>query len=285
MKYLSYFILPTKELEDDYLWELGNTCQYYPFRVLSQKQLEKIEFEPITIFHGGNGSGKSTLLNVIADKTGVERSSVYNRSACFQDYVDLCKMDILDHIPPDSKIITSDDVFDFMLDIRTLNEGIAEKRKEVADEFLKAKYSQFKLKSMADYDHLKQSNKARRLTQSKYIRSEIMDHIRGRSNGENAFQYFIEKTGENGLYLLDEPENSLSPKRQLELKEFIEDSARFFACQFIISTHSPFLLSIDRAKIYDLDANPVTIRKWTELENIKIYYDFFDTHKNEFYPD
>ena len=28
MKYLSYFILPTKELEDDYLWELGNTCQY-----------------------------------------------------------------------------------------------------------------------------------------------------------------------------------------------------------------------------------------------------------------
>ena len=92
MKYLSYFILPTKELEDDYLWELGNTCQYYPFRVLSQKQLEKIEFEPITIFHGGNGSGKSTLLNVIAGKTGVERSSVYNRSACFQDYVDLCKM-------------------------------------------------------------------------------------------------------------------------------------------------------------------------------------------------
>lgn len=49
---------------------------------------------------------------------------------------------------------------------------------------------------------------------------------------------------EDGLYILDEPENSLSPQKQIELARFLEDSARFFGCQFFISTHSPFLLAI-----------------------------------------
>lgn len=110
----------------------------------------------------------------------------------------------------------------------------------------------------------------------------MIDNIREYSNGENAYRYFTEKIEEKGLYILDEPENSLSPKRQMELKNFIEDSARFFECQFIISTHSPFLLSMQGAKIYDLDENPVDIKRWTELENVRIYYEFFKSHSEEF---
>lgn len=43
------------------------------------------------------------------------------------------------------------------------------------------------------------------------------------------------KIKDNGLYLLDEPENSLSPEKQQELVRFLEDSARFFGCQFVIA--------------------------------------------------
>ena len=135
---------------------------------------------------------------------------------------------------------------------------------------------------MADYEQLKKVNVARRKTQSRFVRSELMDNVREYSNGESAFLYFTEKIEENGLYLLDEPENSLSPNRQIELMKYIEDSVRFFDCQFIISTHSPFLLAMSGAKIYDLDANPVDVKKWTELENIRIYYDFFKRYENEF---
>ena len=110
----------------------------------------------------------------------------------------------------------------------------------------------------------------------------MIDNVREYSNGESAFRYFTEKIGENGLYLLDEPENSLSHKRQMELMSYLEESARFFGCQFIISTHSPFLLAMKVAKIYNLDENPVTIRRWTELENVRTYYDFFKKHENEF---
>lgn len=75
---------------------------------------------------------------------------------------------LMGEIPANSRIITSDDVFDYMLNIRNLNEGIHEKMEE------------------------------------------------------------------NGLYILDEPENSLSPQRQIELKFFINESVRYFGCQFIL---------------------------------------------------
>ncbi|MFV0341497.1 MAG: AAA family ATPase, partial [Anaerocolumna sp.] len=143
-------------------------------------------------------------------------------------------------------------------------------------------YSKFQMRSMADYDQLVKVNKSRSKTQSRYVRSELMDNVREYSNGESAFKYFTEKIGENGLYLLDEPENSLSPKRQLELMKFIEDSVRFFGCQFLISTHSPFLLGMKDAKIYNLDENPAKLQSWTQLENVRIYYEFFKSHENEF---
>ena len=109
-----------------------------------------------------------------------------------------------------------------------------------------------------------------------------MSNVREHSNGESAFIYFTNKIKDNGLYLLDEPENSLSVGKQQELVEFIENSARFFGCQFIISTHSPFLLSMRGAKIYDMDEEIVDVKRWTELENVQAYYDFFKKHEKEF---
>lgn len=84
------------------------------------------------------------------------------------------------------------------------------------------------------------------------------------------------------MYLLDEPENSLSPDKQMELCDFIADSVRFFGCQFIISTHSPFLLSLNNALIYDLDGDTISESRWTELKNIRTYYEFFKKHSGEF---
>lgn len=152
------------------------------------------------------------------------------------------------------------------------------------EEYLENKYAHFQMRSLEDYEQLKKVVQARSKTQSKYVRANLMDNVREHSNGESAFLYFSEKIQENGLYLLDEPENSLSPRRQQELLRFLEDSARFFGCQFVIATHSPFLLSMRGAKIYDLDEDPVDVKRWTELENVKEYFSFFKKHEREFYP-
>lgn len=284
MVYLNVFTFPNDDMEFDFFMEEKRTCydSFYPFKILSRNSFERIDFEPITILYGGNGSGKSTALNVIAEKTGISRDSIYNKSNFYSVYVNMCGMQLEEDIPENSKIITSDDVFDYMLNIRNLNEGIDQRREKLFEEYLDAKYSNFQMKSIADYEQLKKVNTARSKTQSRFVRSELMDNVREYSNGESAFRYFIEKIGENGLYILDEPENSLSPKRQLELVRFIEDSARYLGCQFIISTHSPFLLAIRKAKIYDLDEDPVDVKKWTELENVRTYYEFFKKYENEF---
>lgn len=267
-----------------FLFGIRRTCydSAYPFQVLSQHEFKMLDFEPITILYGGNGSGKTTALNVIAEKLALSRDTLYNRSSFFEDYVKLCRYETQARIPPNSRIITSDDVFDFMLNLRSINEGIDQRREELFEEYLDAKYKPFQMKSLEDYDQLKKVVSARSKTQSKFVRENLMKNVREHSNGESAFLYFSEKIADDGLYLLDEPENSLSPQKQLELKELLENSARFFGCQFVISTHSPFLLSMRGAKIYDMDEEIVTVKRWTRLKNVRTYYDFFKQHEREF---
>jgi len=284
MVFLDFFTFPNDDLETNILWGEQRTCydSIYPFKVLSKNRFERIDFEPITILYGGNGSGKSTALNVIAEKTKVKRDSNFNKSNFYMDYVKLCEMNLNAKIPKNSRIITSDDVFDYMLNIRNINDGIDQKRENLFQDYLDTKYSKFQVQSIDDYEQLKKVNAAKSKTQSKFVRQNLMDNIREYSNGESAFHYFTEKIEESGLYILDEPENSLSPKRQEELVRFIEDSARFFQCQFIISTHSPFLLAMKGAKIYDLDEDFVDVKKWTQLENVRTYYEFFKRFDSEF---
>lgn len=284
MIYLSEFTFPHLETEYSYTMKEHRTVfnSFYPFQVLAPRGLQRLEFEPVTILYGGNGSGKTTALNVIAEKTHLKRDALYNRTSFFEDYLDMCDYEIAHPIPAESRIVTSDDVFDFMLNLRALNNGIDHKREELFDEYFDNRHARFQLKSMADYEQLKKVNMAHSKTLSKYVKGNLMGNVRTRSNGESAFMYFSEKIQENALYLLDEPENSLSPARQLELAQFLEESARFFNCQLIISTHSPFLLAMRGARIYNMDENPVRTRRWTELENVRAYHDFFQQHAREF---
>lgn len=285
MIYLESMEFPGTDREELFINEVKRTCYdtFYPFRVFQPRGPKRLVFdEPITILYGGNGSGKSTALNVVAEKLGLQRDALFNRSSFYPDFLEMCEGEIRRPLPEHSRIITSDDVFDHMLNVRTLNEGIDGKREELFDDYLDAKFSKFQYRTMEDLDQLKKVNLARRTTQSKYVRGKLMDNIREYSNGENAYQYFTEKMMEPGLFLLDEPENSLSPKRQRELAQFIEDSARFFGCQIILATHSPFLLALPGAKIYDLDDFPVVTKKWTELENVQVYRNFFKEHAAAF---
>lgn len=284
MEYLKQFLFPDKDQEFDFFLSIKRKCytDFYPFQVLSASGLCELTFGPVTILHGGNGSGKTTALNVIAEKLGAKREAAYNKSSFFGDYVQLCEAVRGMDDPTECLILTSDDVFDYMLDLRSLNEGIDRRREEMFDEYLSLKYADFRMESLNDYDRLKKINESRRHTQSRYVRDNLMANAAERSNGESAFMYFTQKIKEDGLYLLDEPENSLSPARQLELVQFIEESVRFFHCQFIIAAHSPFLLALSGARIYDMDENPVMQKLWTELGNVRQYYSFFKKHEKEF---
>ena len=278
MRYIDSFKFPGVENEEQFVNYIRRTCytSFYPFGVFAENELRELSFSEITILYGNNGSGKSTALNLMAEKMKAERDTLFNRSSFFGDYIGMCDFEMThEGRPEEIRMITSDDVFDFMLNLRALNDGVDRKREQAFDEWIENKHSKFQMKSLDDYEQLKKVVDARSKTQSKYVRDTIGNNIIEHSNGESALQYFSEKIKDNGLYLLDEPENSLSPQRQLELLEFIQNSARFFGCQFIIATHSPFMLGIINAKIYNLDTNDYRVQKWSELENVKYFYNFF----------
>ena len=49
-----------------------------------------------------------------------------------------------------------------------------------------------------------------------------------------------------------------------------------------MATHSPFLLAIRGAKIYDLDSSPVDVKRWSELESVRTWFEFFESRRDEF---
>ena len=292
MVYLEYFRIAGRKQEDgfilNYPYQLEMQCfsstNVYPFKLFPQKELQELSFEPITVFYGGNGSGKSTLLNIISAKLGCLRTSPFNNTPFFDEYLKLCRFELseLDE-PVEKKLVASDDVFNFLLDMRAINENVDRRRNRLFREYERDRQEPFVLKSLDDYEELRRRNDAKNSTKSQYVAKRLnVREIDGRSNGESAFAYFTHNIKDDSLYLLDEPENSLSPFLQMKLAQFLLDSARFYGCQFIISTHSPFLLAMNGAKIYDLDDVPVREKKWTELENVRSYYDFFKEHSEEF---
>ena len=286
MIYLPEFVFPGYDEEYRARLDEKRTCfnTMYPFFVLSSRGLERLDFAPVTLLYGGNGSGKTTALNVIAEALSLRRDAPFNRSSFFDNYVKRCRFRTLGPLPEESRAVSSDDVFDYMLSLRAVNEGIDAKREELFDEYFERRRSgPFRMQSLDDYDELKKVTDARKKTLSGYVRAGGMDrNVREQSNGESAYFYFTSRIRGAGLYLLDEPENSLSPQKQLELKQFLEEEARFFDCQFIIATHSPFLLSLRGAKIYDFDGDPVDVKRWTELESVQTYFRFFEEHRSAF---
>ena len=282
--YLSAFYFPGEEAESDFLFDLKTTYDQsvYPYGILPKTGLNEIIFRPVTILYGGNGSGKSTALNIIAEKLRLNRSSAYNRSRFFERYVDRCRVSLEEAVPENSRIITSDDVFDMMLDIRSVNEGIDRKREKLAEEYFELKRKNFQVRSLDDMEQLHRINQARSKTMSRFIGNESGKSLRERSNGESALLYFQGKIEMDTLCLLDEPENSLSPENQLILADFLAESVRYCGNQLVISTHSPFLLALPGAKIINLDEHSRVAEHWTQLKNPRVYYEFFKKHADEF---
>jgi predicted ATPase len=86
---------------------------------------------------------------------------------------------------------------------------------------------------------------------------------------------FTERIKPGGLYLLDEPEAPLSPRRQIAFLDVLARSARAGA-QFIIATHSPILLACPEARIYSFDQTPIAEVAYADLEHVVVTRDFLN---------
>ena len=97
--------------------------------------------------------------------------------------------------------------------------------------------------------------------------------LHGQSHGE-AFLALFKNRFKKGIYILDEPEAALSPKRQLSFLALIHDLEKSGNAQFIIATHSPILLSYPEAVLYSFDQKRITKVNYEETEHYQITKDF-----------
>ncbi|MBQ9788715.1 MAG: AAA family ATPase [Lentisphaeria bacterium] len=293
--YFTQFEIPSDNLiknsieyEDDFRAKLSffEENEYYPIGLFSDGL--HLEFSPLTILYGNNGSGKSTILNLIAEKMNIGRRTQINNSPFFSFFAQHCTLAIhsdFDDIDKKCDIITSDDVFRHCFEVRNINNDIGKKQNSLINSAFQKRtemafgiYKISPLRGMDDFDRWSQDyddKKRLKKSSSAYIKKYASHFLKPNSNGETALEFFLSKIDGAGVYLLDEPENSLSPSFQLKLMEFIELSLHL-GIQFIIATHSPLLLGLQNAKILNLDIDGAPEYKWDELENIKILKHFFN---------
>lgn len=291
MIYIKKLTLPSDLAEAKVIELEKRTCfnTFYPFKIFPEMGLGTIDFDGITMLYGGNGSGKSTLINVLAHKMRAGRYSEFNDAPLFDRFTEMCSLDYM-RTPRRSSVLTSDDVFDYVLKARTVNENISEQRNELFDKYVaihggaERNPDILRLKGLDDYERWSETMEilSPRKSQSSYVKKRTARDIDLYSNGQTAMRYFLERIEDDAVYLLDEPENSLSIEFQIELAEYISATARVGRSQFIIATHSPVFLAMKEAKIYNLDSYPASVCRWTELPNVRKYFDFFMEHKHEF---
>lgn len=300
--YLERIILPSSGTEDEILYSSDSPIgtmkglmkchsgNLYPFGLFPERSRGMrelvLEFDsPITILYGGNGSGKTTILNLIAESIKAMRHSAFNKSGLFYDYLNSCNTETGEQCRK-MMIITSDDVFDYLQRQRRKFEAFNEQRSRFSDEMSRrravykeeAELGKGVSVDFDDPESIESFHKRCAImknTNSMLIVKKMGIDQKGQSNGETAIDFFTDQITPGGLYLLDEPENSLSPKMQLALMDFISMMADEFDCQFIIASHSPFFIGMNYASVYNLDADIIDLCDWTELESIQVYRDFF----------
>lgn len=235
--------------------------EQYPFSLPIVQNLKELEFtSPITFFVGENGSGKSTLLEAIA--TGM--SCVAIGSTDIQHDETLApaqtlakKLTFVRRKHPKLKtFFRAEDAFGFtkrvIAEINALN--------EMEQEF----HTQFTEGSLGQKLAMGVANGQRRVYQRRY--GENPD---GFSHGEAFLQLLQTRLVPKGLYLLDEPEIPLSPKRVLALLSLLKELLTQ-ECQFIIATHSPILMAFPEAQILYFDRGRIKATTYEDVEHVSL---------------
>lgn len=101
------------------------------------------------------------------------------------------------------------------------------------------------------------------------------------SHGESFLALFRNRF-ERGIYILDEPEAALSPKRQLSFLRVIHDLEVDGQAQFLIASHSPILLAYPNATLLTLDGGPIREIAYRDTEHFTVTREFLESPERFF---
>ena len=213
----------------------------YPFSLAAVRPLDRLEFHPaVTFFVGENGSGKSTLLEAVAVACGfnAEGGSKNFRFGTRESHSELHRFLRVSRghpRPRDGYFFRAESFFNVATEIEKLDAEPGP---------------------------------------SPPIGPAYSEHsLHEQSHGESFLALVLNRFRGHGLYLLDEPEAALSPKRQLAVLTRIHDLVQEQS-QFIIATHSPILMAYPEAIIYQFSAAGIERIAYEETEHYRVTRNF-----------
>ena len=220
---------------------------------------------PVTILVGDNGSGKSTCLEMIAMELKLHR--IMQHTGLHQTLEEDLKHALKDmeikvkRNRPKGFMFSSEDFTSYI--------HYLENEKREATKELKRVNQEYQHKSM-----LSQQLAKAPFSKTIYEINKLYDrNLLTSSHGEAYLSFFQSRVHDNEFYVLDEPETPLSIQNQLTLLAIIDEGVKR-GCQFVISTHSPIIMSIPYAKIYELKDSTVQPIRYEEIESVKLMHDF-----------
>ena len=244
---------------------ISNKVHPFPFNINGIKFAKDIALdEMVTVFVGDNGSGKSTLLETLALKIGLQTIGGQINVTQGYEAAELLK----DHFEIKwSRELTSGFFF--------RAEDFSDFINAVENEKVKILDSMRELEGEVDQKIIDQLIEGQSY-KIKYIKSVYGDDMQAYSHGEAFMKIINERIKSKGIYLLDEPEAALSPMRQLGLIAAILEMTKKRNAQFIIATHSPILMGIPNAFIYEIDEEGIKKVAFEETQHYKITKSFLD---------
>jgi len=240
----------------------------FPFNVPILVTLDEMPFSaPVTFLVGENGSGKSTLLEALAVAVG---SITVGSESVSKDRT----LDSVRQMARELRLVwskrtrkgffmRSEDFFGFA---RRMDQT-----REEMQSYLDEVNQQYKGRSQTAVDHARMPY----LSSLGAMQADYGEGVDTRSHGESYIKLFQSRFVPGGLYLLDEPEAPLSPKRQLAFLVLLDEMVKQDA-QFIIATHSPILLGFPGAAIWSCDSGRITPVTFDDLEHVAITRDFLN---------
>lgn len=204
--------------------------------------------KPVTFFVGENGIGKSTLIEAIAVSFGFnpEGGSRNFNFSTYNSHSELFK-----HI--------------------TLVKGLSRAKDGYflrAESFYNVSSNIEKMDSEPSFD-------------DKVINAYGGVSLHKQSHGEGFLSLFQNRFRGNGLYILDEPEAALSPFGIMRLMANMNDLIKQNS-QFIISTHSPMLISFPDADVYEITKDGIRLLPYTQTEHFRVTKDFLNNPERSF---
>lgn len=207
----------------------------YPYNlpILMNGEVSLEFINPVTIIVGENGSGKSSILEAISSLCGFDQAgggSGYRP---------------IDHV------------------------GSLEKSGQNLENCIKAEWLP-KINRGWFFRAETFFSVARYLDQAAIDVGASPPNFLSKSHGEGFIEFFASRINTRGIFILDEPESALSPIRQISFLHFLSEVQLEMKCQVIMATHSPILMAVPGATVFEISDAVRTVSDFRDLESFKL---------------